>query len=117
MLGELPAAQALLTESLSVLSQATGVAATDLNSTRQVLGLNYFRLGALHGARAAESGLPAAEQARRCAESRKWLALAEPIITASNADPTSQWLSISRYPLQVLGHKAGFCSSGTRPAS
>jgi hypothetical protein len=101
-LGELQAAETSLTESLSILSRAVGITAEELNDSKVLLGVNYYRLGVVFAAR------------RNCAEANKWFALGSPIVTAAEGTDDSQWRTLSQETTNLMGQKASLCA---RPAS
>ncbi len=113
VLGELPAAQALLTESLSILSRAQGISDPEINSSKQVLGLNYFRLGVLHAMQAQGPVWRRANRAgaaRNPANGSRWPSRS---LRPGMPEGTSQWESISRYSrCRYSAAKGGFRSAG-----
>ena len=110
-LGELDRARARLTESLDILSRATGITDTKLNDFKVVLGLNYFRLGLTHALGVDPAAAGGSEASRLCEEARRWFALGEPILTETTAGDTGQWRSItSKRTIERMRQQARVCT-------
>jgi len=93
-LGELTQAESRLTEALDVLSHAPGITATTLNDSRVLLGIDYYRLGLLHVARAGP--LEPRAQRQGCEEALRWFALGEPIVTLASTAEDVEWRLLSK---------------------
>jgi len=87
-LGDLASAERRLTDALAILSRAANIADLELNDTKVLLGMNYFRLGRTHAARALAAGR-GTSHTHACREARKWFDLSRPILVAAEAD--GQW--------------------------
>jgi non-specific serine/threonine protein kinase/serine/threonine-protein kinase len=92
-LGQAGPARAQLTESLGVLSQASGLSETTEN--RMLLGLIYVRLGLTHSLEASRLSSTRAQRNRSCAEAQHWFALGGPIIM-EGAGKSDAWRYLAR---------------------
>jgi eukaryotic-like serine/threonine-protein kinase len=106
-LGDLGEAENRLTEALGVLSHSPGVTATSLNDSKVLLGIDYYRLGLIHAARAAP--LAPAEQRKGCEEARKWFALGEPIVSLANTAEDVEWRTPAKDVTDRRDRETGPC--------
>jgi tetratricopeptide (TPR) repeat protein len=107
-LGELTPAEARLTEALGVLSHAPGITAATLNDSKVLLGIDYYRLGLLHAARASQLGPQ--DQRKGCEEAHKWFALGEPIVGLASTAEDQEWRTLSKGAMDRRNQDAGTCA-------
>jgi non-specific serine/threonine protein kinase/serine/threonine-protein kinase len=108
-LGELKAARTQLTESLRVLSQASGLSDTDLTNNRMLLGLVYVRLGLTHALEARQASATRAARSSACAEAEHWFALGEPIVVAGSKK-SEQWRYLARGLSEQVTQQGAICT-------
>ena len=108
-LGQAQPARTQLTESLGVLSQATGLADAGLTENRMLLGMIYVRLGLTHSLEANRPAATRAERNRACSEAQRWFALGEPIITEGSSRSAS-WRYFARGLPEQITQQEQLCA-------
>ncbi len=109
-LGELASAEGQLTEALNILSRSTGITDPNLNDSKVLLGLDYFRLGLTHALRASQPATSRAQRTKACEEAKKWFALGEPILTAASGAGDGQWRTLTKETVAQMAKEADICT-------
>jgi len=108
-MGQAQPARTHLTESLRVLSQATGLADAGLTENRMLLGMIYVRLGLTHSLEASRLAATRTERSRACSEAQRWFALGEPIITEGSRKSAS-WRYFARGLPEQMARQTQLCA-------